>query len=254
MRAITTLASVTTVAVLAALAPLGTAPAQAAKASDWRTEACAEQNHDGLALGSFTVTDKRTQRVKQVPSLTLTAERVTFASGVRCDLVHLHGRVPFGRELTGYGLGLTTMGDLVISGTSQGEIAKTSLSRGVGTTDPIRRANHLVLAAVVFLDVEEGTMPDAAMLPEPWRNQPYTFTHTRTTFTANLNGRVGTKRTFTVTPATRVAAERRLSADLAAADDAADRRAARQTHRLALRGVRLVMKSFTSSWTGELPH
>ena len=40
---------------------------------------------------------------------------------------------------------------------------------------------------------------------------------------------------------------------LADADSAAERRDARRTYRLALEGVRLVMKRFRYEWTGELP-
>ena len=36
----------------------------------------------------------------------------------------------------------------------------------------------VVLGAEVFTDVETGTMPDSTSLPEPWRNQPYTFKRT----------------------------------------------------------------------------
>ena len=131
-------------------------------------------------------------------------------------------------------------------------MAGSSSISGTGGTSPIRRADHLVLDAVVVLADESGTTPDSVVLPEPLRNEPYTSTHTRTTFTATVNGRVGTEETFTVTAATRAAAKRRLSRDLAMAETAADRQAARKTYRLALRGVRLVMKRFKDSWSGEL--
>ena len=72
-------------------------------------------------------------------------------------------------------------------------------------------------------------------------------------FTASVDGRTSVKKTFTITPATRATAKRRLTSALADADSAAERGDARRTYRLALRGVRLVMKRFHHEWSGELP-
>ncbi len=240
-----------TLATVTILAPTGTA-AHAAS-GDWRTAACAERNRDGLALGTYTVAQVQTQRVEQVPSLTISAESLVFASGARCDLLSLDGRAPFGRDLTGYGSTMSRLGELVVGGASQGETEGTGSVTGVGGSVPIRRARHEILGAVVFNEVETGTMPDHAGVPAPWRNQPYTTTHTRTTFTATINGALARKKTFTVTRSTKAAAKRRLDIDLALADSAAERRDARATYRLALRGIRLVMKTFRYDWSSELP-
>ncbi|WP_210439270.1 hypothetical protein [Nocardioides xinjiangensis] len=246
------LASIAALATLAALAPMGPA-AHAAAPGDWRTAACADDNHDDLALGAYTVTQAKSHRVRQIRSLTLTAERLVFASGTRCDLLSVDGRVRGGHELTGHGSDMALMGELVVGGVSQGEMEGHSSQTGAGGTEPIRHARHRVLDAMVFRDVESGTVPDSAAVPEAWRNQPYTFTHTRTTFTATVTGRVARRKTFTVTPATTAAADRRLAAALAVADSTAERRAARKVHRLALRGVRVVMRKFRHDWSDELP-
>jgi hypothetical protein len=247
----TTLGSLTAATALAVLAPL--APAGAAGSSDWRTVACADDNDDGLALGAYTVAQAQTHRVAQIPSLTLTAEHLVFASGTRCDLISLDGSVPFGQEVKGHASSISLLGELVVGGVSQGEMASSTSVTGVGGSEPIRVIRNVVLGADVFADVETGTMPDSTSLPEPWRNQPYTFTHTRTDFTASVDGRTSVKKTFTVTPATRATAKRRLTSALADADSAAERSDARRTYRLALRGVRLVMKRFHHEWSGELP-
>lgn len=246
------LAAVAALATLSAVVPTGPT-AYAASSDDWRAAACAEDNRDGLALGAYTVAQSQQRRVKQIPTLTLTAQRLVFASGTRCDLISLDGSVPFGREVKGHGSSMSILGELVVGGVSQGEMEGSGSVTGVGGTEPIRGIRDVVLGAEVFTDVETGTMPDSTSLPESWRNQPYTFTHTRTGFTASVEGRTSRERTFAVTPATRAAAKRRLASALADADSAAERRDARRTYRLALEGVRLVMKRFRYEWTGELP-
>jgi hypothetical protein len=251
VRATTVLGTLTATALLASLAPLGVAPAGAASARDWRAAACAEDDGD-LAVGSYEVAQALTQRVKQIPSLTLTAEHLVFANGARCDLLSLDGSVPEGRELTGYGSEVTVLQQMVVGGVDQGEmegIQAVSGNFGRATA----RAKHLILGAQVFSDVESGTVPDSPAVPAPWRNQPYTSTHTRTTFTASVDGGIGRKKTFPVTPASTAAAKRHLTLDLMGADTAGERQAARRTYRLALRGVRYVMKSFHLVWSGELP-
>ena len=69
---------------------------------------------------------------------------------------------------------------------------------------------------MVYVPDEAGTVPDVLEIPEPWRNQPYTSTYTRTTFNrdAPRQGR-HEEQTFTVTAATRAEAKRRLADDLA---------------------------------------
>lgn len=250
----THLASIAVLASLTALVPTTCAAtaATASAAGDWRAAACADDDKD-LATGSYAVAQVLTQPVKQVPSLTVTAERLVFANGARCDLLSLDGPVPVGKELTGYGSEMTVLGQLVVGGVDQGEMSSTRAVSGYGGSSPIARARHLVLGAEVFPAVESGTVPDSPTVPAGWRNQPYTSTHTRTTFTATVNGATGKKKTFTVTPATKAAAKRRLDVALALADTAAERRAARQTYRLALQGVRYVMKTFRFDWSGEIP-
>lgn len=246
------LASVAALATLTVVVPAGPT-AYAASSDDWRAAACAEDNRDGLALGAYTVAQVQSRRVKQIPSLTLTAERLVFTSGTRCDLISLDGSVPFGREVKGHGSSISLLGELVVGGVSQGEMEGSGSVTGVGGSEPIRGIRDVVLGAEVFSDVETGTMPDSTSLPESWRNQPYTFTHTRTGFLASVSGRTSTKKSFPVTPATRATAKRRLAAALADADSPAERRDARRTYRLALEGVRLVMKPFRYDWSGELP-
>lgn len=255
MRAATALgplaASALVAAALTVTAATG-ASAGAAAPDDWRAAACKDADRD-LAVGAYTVTSRLAERLEDLPSVTMTAERLTFTNGARCDLLHLDGRLPLERQLRGHSAELSMMGDVVIAGASQGEMASHTVANGAGGNIPIRDVDHLVLGAVAFRDVESGTMPDSALLPEPWRNQPYTVTHTRTTYTVGLVGKVGTQKRFTVTPATRAAAQRRLTLDLAAAQNGADRRAARQTYRLSLRGIRLELKPFRTRWSGELP-
>ena len=253
MRASTTLGSLTALAVLTVLAPLGSATASGAAPADWRTAACEDASTLDGPLGSYTVVKTSSERVDKLPSVMLTAERLVFAGGTQCDLVQLDGRIPFGQELTGWTTEVTVLGQLVVAGADQGETDRTSSVSVRGSSDAIRETEHLVLDAVVFPADETGTMPDHVAVPAPWRNQPYTFSHTRTTFDTTITGRVGTEKTFTVTPATIAAAKRRLTRDLALAETGADRRAARKTYRLALEGIRLVMKRFEHDWSTELP-
>jgi len=243
-------ASVLVAATLAVTAP--TAASASAAPDDWRAAACKDADRD-LAVGAYAVTSRLAERLEDLPSVTVTAERLTFANGARCDLLHLHGRLPVERQLRGHSAEVSTLGELVVAGASQGEMASHTVASGAGGNIPIRDVDHLVLGAVTFRDVESGTMPDTVVLPEPWRNQPYAFTHTRTTYTVKLVGKVGSHTRFTVTPATRAAARRRLTQDLTAAQNGADRRAARHVFRLALRGIRLDLKTFRARWSGELP-
>lgn len=252
MRAATVIAPLTAVTVLTALAPLGAVPAHAATSGDWRSQACASSGSDVRAGDTYTVVTKDAGRLERVPTLTVTIERLVFDGGVQCDLLQLDGRLPFGTELRGHGAEVDVMGELVINGVDQGEMQLSGSFHGVGGSAPIRVVRHVVLNAVTYVPDESGTVPDSPTLPEPWRNQPYTSTHTRTTFSAHVSGRIGTEKPFTVTHATRAAAERRLAAELEVAQHAVDRRAARRTYRLALRGIRLVMTPFRERWSGEL--
>ena len=253
MRLTTAVSSVTALTVLTALAPAGTATAREAAIADWRAAACEDASRLDGPLGSYTVAKTATGGVRKLPSVTLTAERLVFTSGAQCDLVQLDGPVPFRRELRGHSAEITVLGQMVVGGADQGEMERATSFSLVGSSRAIRETGHRVLDAVVFRPDETGTMPDDAALPAPWRNQPYTSAHTRTTFATTISGRVGTERTFTVTPRTRAAAKRRLTIALALAQSDADRRVARKTYRLALRGIRLVWRRFTQSWSVELP-
>lgn len=259
------LAAATTLAVLAPLAPatagaaaptdLRAADFRAAdlRAADFRAAACREADHADLASGSATRTTVLSEQVEGLRTLTVTAERLSYANGARCDLVHVDGRLRFGQGLKGYKARLRDMGTLVVAGADQGEVEHRGISTGAGGTPPLRELDQEVLVAVVYTPTDSGTIPPLPDLPAEWQGQPYTFTHTRTTAEATFRARVGERQSFTVTPATRAAAARRLERDLSIAPSAADRRDARRTYRLALRGVRLVMKPFTARWSGELP-
>lgn len=194
----------------------------------------------------------QSERLDEVPSLTVTTERLVFASGAQCDLLHLDGTLPFDQEVRGYRARLTTRGELVIGGVSQGENGRASNAIGSSSSVGTHDLRRFVLVAQVYVPDEAGTLPDSVEIPEPWRNQPYTSTFTRTTLGLTLRGKVGTRKTFAVTAATRDAAKRRLARDLELSANATDRHAARKIFRLALRGVRLEMKSFTARWSGEL--
>lgn len=193
------------------------------------------------------------ERVKGLKGVTITAERVTFANGARCDLLHVDGRLPFATDLRKASGEVTDLGTLVVAGADQGETEHNSASTGFSTAPPVRYLEQQVLGTVVYLPTEGGTMPASPFLPPAWQGQPYTYTHTRTTMSATFGARKGEEKHFRVTPATRAAAARRLERDLALASSAADRRDARRTHRLALRGIRLEMKPFRARWSGELP-
>ncbi|CAM3849558.1 hypothetical protein [Nocardioides zeicaulis] len=257
-----TLGCLASATVLALLSPLAPAPATASAAAtsagstDWRTQACRDAGSESSGTPSRATLLEG--RVRGLRSLTVTAERLTWGDGVRCDLVSVDGRPPFGRDLPSYGAEVAEMGTLVVGGVDQGETEHQRVSMGVGSsagpagsTSP-RDVDHEVLGAVVYSPSESGTFPSPSDLPAAWQGQPYSFTHTRTTIVATFHARAGVRKTFTVTPATRAAAARRLERDLGAATSAADRRDARRTYRLALHGVRLVMKPFTTRWKGEL--
>lgn len=257
MRA-ATLGSLTAATSLALLAPFAPATAGAAapadfRAADFRADACRDADHAGLASGSATRTTVLSERVEGLRTITVTAERLSYANGARCDLVWVDGRLAFGQDLKGYQASVGDMGDLVVAGTAQGEVEHRGISTAVGGTPPSHELDREVLGAIVYTPTDSGTLPELPGLPAEWQGQPYTFTHTRTTAEATFRAREGRRESFTVTPATRAAAARRLERDLRIATSAADRRDARRTHRLALRGVRLVMKPFTARWSGELP-
>ena len=252
MRA-SSLGSLTAATAVAVLAPLAPIHAGATEPADFRTTACRDADHGGLASGSTTRATALSEQVKGLRSLTVTAERLTYANGARCDLVYVDGRLELGQGVKGYKARVSEMGTVVVAGTDQGELEVRGIATGVGGTSVLRELDHEVLGAVVYTPTESGTMPALPGLPPEWQGQPYIVTHTRTTAEATFLARVGTKQSFTVTPATRAAAARRLERDLDRATSAADRRDARRTYRLALRGVRLVMKPFTARWSGELP-
>lgn len=256
MRA-TTFSSLTAATVLAALVPLAPATASEGdptdfRAADFRAAACRNADHEGIASGGASRATLLTQRLRPLGSIVVTGVRLTYANGVRCDVVSLDGRLPFGHDLKGYDAQVSERGTLVVAGVHQGETELRGIGNAVGGS-PVRELDDEVLGAVVYATTESGTVPAAPGVPAQWQGQPYTFTHTRTTAEATLRLRKGVEKRFTVTRATRAAAARRLQRDLDLATSAADRRDARRTYRLALDGVRLAMKPLTAHWSGELP-
>lgn len=191
-------------------------------------------------------------RLRRLGSLGVTGVRLTYANGARCAVLSVDGRLPFGHDVKRYAADLSELGTLVVAGADQGETEHQGIGTSVGGS-PFREFDDVVLGAVVYAPTESGTMPALPGIPPEWQGQPYMFTHTRTTASLDLRLRKGVEKRFTVTPATRAAAARRLEHDLVVASSAADRRDARRTYRLALDGVRLVMKPFRVSWSGELP-
>lgn len=191
-------------------------------------------------------------RLRRLGSLGVTGVRLTYPNGARCDVLSVDGRLPFGHDVKRYAADLSELGTLVVAGADQGETEHQGIGTSVGGS-PFREFDDVVLGAVVYTPTESGTMPALPGIPPEWQGQPYTFTHTRTTASLDLRLRKGVEKTFRVTPATRAAAARRLERDLMVASSAADRRDARRTYRLALDGIRLVMKPFRASWSGELP-
>lgn len=251
MRA-ATLSTLTAATALAVLAPLVPSAAGAAAPADAVARACRGADSSDLASGTPTRTTLLRDRSELLESLTVIGVRLTYPNGARCDVLSVDGRLPFGHDVKRYAADLSELGTLVVAGADQGETEHQGIGTSVGGS-PFREFDDVVLGAVVYTPTESGTMPALPGIPPEWQGQPYTFTHTRTTASLTLRLRKGVEKRFTVTPATRAAAARRLERDLALASTAADRRDARRTYRLALEGVRLVMKPFRASWSGELP-
>ncbi|MBS2940344.1 hypothetical protein KDN32_21620 [Nocardioides sp. J2M5] len=217
------------------------------------TRACRGADSADLASGTPTRTTLLRDRSELLGSLEVTGVRLTYPNGARCDVLSVDGRLPFGHDIKGFDTEVSELGTLVVAGADQGETEHQGIGRNLRSSSPFRELRDEVLGAVVYAPTESGTMPALPGIPPAWQGQPYTFTHTRTTASLDLKARKGVEKSFKVTPATRAAAARRLERDLAVARSAADRRDARRTYRLALDGVRLVMKPFRVSWSGELP-
>ncbi|UFN42879.1 hypothetical protein [Nocardioides okcheonensis] len=252
MRA-ATLSTLTAATALAVLAPLAPAAAGATAPNDALAETCRVADAADVASGAATATTVLRERLRRLGSLEVTGVRLTYANGARCDVVTVDGRLPFGHDMKGYDAELSERGTLAVAGTTRDETEHQGIGRSTRSSSPFHGFDDEVLGAVVYVPVESGTMPPLPGIPPEWQLQPYTFTHTSTTASLTLRLRKGVEKRFTVTPATRAAAARRLERDLALASTAADRRDARRTYRLALDGVRLVMKPFRASWSGELP-
>lgn len=252
-------ALLTTAALAVGLAPVTIAPAAAA--TDWRQSAC-KQQPAGVAeevpvSGTGTVVSTTVTRVRPLAGVKVVAERLDF-SGVTCDLLYVTGTLPAGARVTETGYAHEVWADLIVGDVQQDPIpAPSHFGFGTGWFGESEVAgvprNVALIDAVAFRAVETGTIPDEPGVPTEWKGDPYTITHLRTDWRVDIAGSRLVRKTFTVTAATKVAAERRLQRQLRAARTAAQRQAARKTYRLALRGIKLVRRKFDVELAGSKP-
>ena len=256
---------------------------------DWRARACTDM--EGLEVelsGPRTVLPGQVTRVEEVDGMRITVDRLDFG-GVTCELLRIGGPIPAGTDVTVVRGQWCSADTLAVNGVATADHPSSSCE-GVATPVRLHRKSLLfrspkdvsVLVVSSYRAQESGVFEDEEGLPPEWVGAPWTQSVVQTSWGVRLRGTTLVEQPFARDRRTDRAASVALSRAVSRAEavyrrtvreieerdltnyaerelvaEAAALRAesvavARRTHRLALRGIRLVPKKFSGSYSGLL--